>query len=424
MKKTFSDFRSMLSGSLGNAMEWYDFAVYGYFAKVLAPLFFPTEDKTAALISVFGVFAAGYVMRPIGALIFGRIGDKLGRKKALLLSVLVMIIATSLLGLLPTHASVGIMAPILLTILRLIQGISVGGEFTTSITFVSEMAPSNRRGFYTSWSTVSVIGGILVGSAIGAIVENVFTPEQISAWGWRIPFLLSIVMGLGIYKLREKITESQAFIKNKESGHIPKHPMLIALKYHYKKMLLIFGLLWVFSVSFYMPFIYLPTYENTEVGIALSKSLEINTIALILLLGLILITGNLTDKIGRKKVLAIGIIGYLLFSYPMFLLITSGNIFSVFIAVAAMAFITSFLQGSIPAFLSESFDSNIRVSALSFSCNAALAVFGGTTPLVATDLIQITNNPMAPAWYLVVAAAVSLVCLFFLKETMGTKDSP
>lgn len=194
----------MLSGSLGNAMEWYDFAVYGYFAKVLAPLFFPTEDKTAALISVFGVFAAGYVMRPIGALIFGRIGDKLGRKKALLLSVLVMIIATSLLGLLPTHASVGIMAPILLTILRLIQGISVGGEFTTSITFVSEMAPSNRRGFYTSWSTVSVIGGILVGSAIGAIVENVFTPEQISAWGWRIPFLLSIVMGLGIYKLREK----------------------------------------------------------------------------------------------------------------------------------------------------------------------------------------------------------------------------
>ena len=177
MKKTFSDFRSMLSGSLGNAMEWYDFAVYGYFAKVLAPLFFPTEDKTAALISVFGVFAAGYVMRPIGALIFGRIGDKLGRKKALLLSVLVMIIATSLLGLLPTHASVGIMAPILLTILRLIQGISVGGEFTTSITFVSEMAPSNRRGFYTSWSTVSVIGGILVGSAIGA---NVFM--KVCAW--------------------------------------------------------------------------------------------------------------------------------------------------------------------------------------------------------------------------------------------------
>lgn len=411
------DIRMILSGSIGNVMEWYDFAVYGYFAKVLAPLFFPSEDKAVALISVFGVFAAGFIMRPVGAIIFGYIGDKLGRKKALLVSVVLMAVATALLGFLPTYAQIGVFAPILLTLLRLIQGVSVGGELTTSISFIVEVAPANRRGFYGAWTTFSAVAGILLGSAVGALVESLFTTEQIEEWVWRLPFILGILLGGYGLVMRKGLKEPESFLKAKESGELLKSPLLYALKNQYKTILLIIGLLWIFSAGFYMPFIYLPTYLSAVEHIPLSFALDINSLAMVILLGLILFMGYLSDRIGRKKVIMFGALGFLVLAYPIFSLLNYETHIDIFTALIIMAIFTSALQGAIPAFLSENFSTRVRVSAMSFSYNIALALFGGTTPLVATYLIKETGSSMAPGYYLMFAALVSILCLLGLKET-------
>lgn len=417
MKKFMKDIRMILSGSIGNVMEWYDFAVYGYFAKVLAPLFFPSEDKAVALISVFGVFAAGFIMRPVGAIIFGYIGDKLGRKKALLVSVVLMAVATALLGFLPTYAQIGVFAPILLTLLRLIQGVSVGGELTTSISFIVEVAPANRRGFYGAWTTFSAVAGILLGSAVGALVESLFTTEQIEEWVWRLPFILGILLGGYGLVMRKGLKEPESFLKAKESGELLKSPLLYALKNQYKTILLIIGLLWIFSAGFYMPFIYLPTYLSAVEHIPLSFALDINSLAMVILLGLILFMGYLSDRIGRKKVIMFGALGFLVLAYPIFSLLNYETHIDIFTALIIMAIFTSALQGAIPAFLSENFSTRVRVSAMSFSYNIALALFGGTTPLVATYLIKETGSSMAPGYYLMFAALVSILCLLGLKET-------
>lgn len=415
--RTSSDIKMLLSGSVGNIMEWYDFAVYGFMAKTIAPLFFPTEDKTAALISMFGVFAAGFLMRPIGAIMFGRIGDIKGRKKALVLSVILMAISTVGMGLIPTHATIGMAAPILLTFMRLLQGLSVGGELTTSISFIVEKAPPGRRGYYGAWTTFSAVLGILIGSAVGAAIESIFTTDQISDWVWRLPFLLGFFLGLYSLILRESVSESETFEKLKESGQTIKSPLAVAFKSHGKTMLKMFGTLWIFSVGFYMPFIYLPTYLSTEDKIPMAIALDINSLAMVLLLILTIVFGIISDKIGRKKVLILGSIGFIVSAVPVYYLFATQNDLWVFAGMAVFAFFSAAGQGVVPAFISEHFPGNIRVSAMSFSYNVAVAVFGGTTPLLCAWLIGASGSVMAPAWYLAFAAFISLLSVLTLKET-------
>ena len=416
-QKTSSDIRMLVSGSIGNILEWYDFAVYGYMAKVIAPLFFPTEDKTAAMISVFGVFAAGFLMRPLGAVLFGYIGDKQGRKKALVLSVILMAFSTVGLGLLPTHAAIGVAAPFLLTAMRLIQGVSVGGELTTSISFIVEKAPPGRRGYYGAWTTFCAVAGILIGSAVGAGVETIFTPEQITGWAWRVPFLIGFVLGLYALLMRRTINEPASFEKLRSTGQLIKAPLAEAFRSHGKMMIRIIGVLWIFAVGFYMPFIYLPTYLSTNEHIALSMALDLNSVAMVLLLGVTLFLGHLSDKLGRKKIILFGAVGFLLLAVPVYLLFGMNSDTGIFAGLAIFAVFCGATQGAIPAFLSENFPTPIRVSALSFSYNIALAIFGGTTPLLATWLIKTTGSDLAPAWYLAFAALISILSILGMKET-------
>lgn len=415
--KSRSDIRMLLSGSVGNIMEWYDFAVYGFMAKTIAPLFFPTEDKTAALIAVFGVFAAGFLMRPIGAIMFGRIGDIKGRKKALVLSVILMAISTVGMGLIPTHATIGMAAPILLTFMRLLQGLSVGGELTTSISFIVEKAPPGRRGYYGAWTTFSAVLGILIGSAVGAAIESIFTADQITDWVWRLPFLLGFFLGLYALILRESVSESEEFQKLKESGQTIASPLKVAFKSHGKTMIKMFGTLWIFSVGFYMPFIYLPTYLSSEDKIPMAIALDINSLAMVLLLVLTIVFGILSDRIGRKKVLILGSVGFFVSAIPVYYLFATQNDLWVFAGMAVFALFSAAGQGAVPAFISEHFPGNIRVSAMSFAYNVAVALFGGTTPLLCAWLIGTTGSVMAPAWYLAFAALVSGLSVLTLKET-------
>jgi MHS family proline/betaine transporter-like MFS transporter len=415
--KTTTDIRMLLSGSVGNILEWYDFAVYGYMAKTIAPLFFPTEDKMAATVSVFGVFAAGFLMRPLGAILFGFIGDKHGRKRALMLSVILMAISTVGMGLLPTHAAIGMAAPVALTLMRLLQGISVGGELTTSISFIVEKAPPGRRGYYGAWTTFSAVLGILIGSAIGAAIESLLTADQISAWGWRLPFLLGAILGTYALIMRRTISESESFEKLKAAGELIKSPLKTALRSHGKTMIRIVGTLWLFAVGFYLPFVYLPTYLANEDQVPLSIALDLNSIAMALLLVFTLWLGLLSDKFGRKKIILFGYIGYLVVVIPVFQLFATQDDYAILAGMSIFAVVCGAAQGAIPAFISEHFPGNIRVSALSFAYNLALAVFGGTTPLVCAWLIGATGSDLAPAYYLAFTAVVSILSILTLKET-------
>lgn len=419
--KTRSDIRMLVSGSVGNILEWYDFAVYGYMAKVIAPLFFPTEDKTAAMISVFGVFAAGFLMRPLGAILFGYIGDKRGRKQALVLSVILMAFSTVGLGLLPTHAAIGVAAPFLLTAMRLIQGVSVGGELTTSISFIVEKAPEGRRGYYGAWTTFCAVAGILLGSAVGAAVESVFSAEQITNWAWRVPFLIGFILGIYALLMRRTISESDSFTKLRSSGRLIKTPLADAFKSHGITMIKVTGVLWIFAVGFYMPFIYLPTYLSNTEHVPLSQALDLNSVAMALVLVVTLLLGHLSDKVGRKKIILFGSVGFLLSAIPVYMLFGMDGETGIFAGLLIFAIFCGASQGAIPAFLSENFPTPIRVSALSFSYNVALAIFGGTTPLLATWLIQKSGSSFAPAWYLAFAALVSTLSVLTMKETFRKK---
>ncbi len=423
MELSASQRRTLVAGSVGNVMEWYDFALYGFFAPIIAKQFFPSEDPLASLISTFGVFAAGYLMRPIGGLVLGRLGDRVGRKRALLLSVYLMAVPTALIGLLPTHAQVGVTASVLLMILRMVQGFSVGGEFTGSISFLAEHAPPERRGFYSSWTTGAAVTGILLGSAAGALATGLLDSEALNQWGWRIPFLAGLVLAfIGGY-LRRTLDESESFKKLQIDGEIPQTPLREVLSQHGAAIFKVFAAMWIFAGSFYMIFIYLTTYLSSETHVLLSMALRLNTAAMLLVLLLIPLMGAVADRVGRKPLLVGGSLGFALLGYPLFLLLQKGSPGLDMLALIVFATLTAMLQGAFPATLAELFPTRIRMTAVSTAYNLGQAFFGGTAPLVCTYLIKGTGSPMAPAFYLVFISTVGALAFMALPETRNANPN-
>jgi MHS family proline/betaine transporter-like MFS transporter len=412
------DKRSLIAGFSGNILEWYDFTVYGFLASIIGAQFFPDEDKTVQLISAFGVFAAGYLMRPIGGIIFGHIGDRQGRKKALLISVLLMAIPTTLIGFLPTYDDIGWVAALLLIILRLFQGLSVGGEFTGSISFLVEKAPKNKRGFFGSWSTFGVFGGMLLGAALTSIITHYLSSEHMHSYGWRIPFLFGSIIGIVSLFLRKGMGE-ETLTENKKSDNKPTKTPLAEFWANYKiKALKIVLLSWSFGVSVYLIFIFLPSYLHTFLKVDLSTALSAHTIAIVVLMLLIPLFGILNDKVGRKTVLIASLVGFVLFSYPIFNLLFKETFTAILVAMICFAIIEAMFQSVMPALMTESFPKSVRYTGLSVSYNISLALFGGTTPLISTWLVKIFNgNVMAPAYYLIATAILGIIVAFTMPET-------
>jgi MHS family proline/betaine transporter-like MFS transporter len=406
--------RLIAAGTVGNVLEWYDFAVYGYFAATIGRHFFPAEDPSTSLIAAFGVFAAGFLMRPLGGVVFGHLGDRVGRKAALLISVLAMAIPTFLIGVLPGYATLGPAAAVLLVVLRMIQGLSVGGEYTTSIVFLVEGAGRKHHGFAGSWSGFGAVGGILLGSAVGALVTATLTDEQVHQWGWRVPFLVGLIVGLAGLYIREHIPEPHDPVAH-GSG---RTPVWDAVRSEWRAILRIALLNVINGVGFYIAFVFLVTYMQRVGGLRESTALEINTINMLALLVMIPLSGWLSDRVGRKPVLVAGIGSLVVLSWPLFWALHHPSVAWSFLGQLGFSIFIGMFGGAIPVTMVEATPRAVRCSAISIGYNLCVGVLGGLTPMVATWLIQETRDELAPAYYVTAAAVVSLIVAASLPRTL------
>ncbi len=405
----------LAAGLIGNILEWYDFAVYGFFAAIIGEQFFPSDDPTVSLIAAFGAFAAGFLMRPVGAIFFGRIGDLVGRKRMLFLSVMLMAIPTFIIGLLPTHEKIGYAAAILMVVMRMLQGLSVGGEYTGSIVFLVEHAPPHKRGFFSSFSMIGATLGILLGSGMGALITSFLTEAQLESWGWRLPFLIGISIGLIGFVIRRGLHETPA------SEEKSKAPLKELFKNHSKPMFQSIGLNIMGAVCFYLIFVYMTTWLVTQVHETKSVALDINTISLFVLLVAVPLFALLSDRVGRRPMLLTGSFLMAACAYPLVWLMDHHDFTYILVGQSIFAVILSIFMSTIPSFMTELFPSRIRASATSISYNIPYAIFGGTAPMVSVWLISVTDNSESIAWYLMAVSVLAFIIALTVKETKGKK---
>lgn len=405
----------LIQGLFGNILEWYDFALYGYFASKISTLFFPSDSLFKSMIMTYIVFAIGLFMRPLGGILFGYLGDKYGRIKSLIYSIFLMAVPTCVIGILPTYDSIGIWSSIILTLCRFFQGIAVGGEFTCSMVYIIEYSPPDRRGLYGSCIMLSAFVGILLGSGICALVDFVSSGSTASDWAWRIPFISGLLLFLVGYYYRRTMPETPEFKKIvKESIH-QKSPIKEVFLKHPKIVLLSTLLVMLPAMSFYLIFVYLPTYIENYLKVSLFSSLAMNSISMLLLILAVPIFGFISDIFGRKLVMLLGTLGFVVLSYPLFLLLFKGTSTLILFSQCIFAILIAMIYSAIPATLFEMFDTSIRCTAVSIPYNIANSLFGGTAPLISTILIHYCGN-LGPCIYLIVIAIIALPGIIFLRK--------
>ncbi len=403
--------RVIAAGMIGNVLEWYDFAIYGYFAASIGRHFFPHEDAVAQLLSAFGVFAVGYMMRPVGGALIGHIGDRLGRRAALTFSVCAMAVPTFLIGLLPGYATLGIFAPVALTLLRMVQGLSVGGEYTSSMVFLVERAPPGRRGLMGGLTSCGACGGILLGSAVGAGFAATMSTAALDAWGWRIPFLLGAVVGIAGYFLRRHVQKTAPAERRERA------PIIETLHDHWRLVLAFTGLSVFNAVGFYVSFVYLVSWLQMADGIAPARALEINSISMAVLLPVMIVTGLLTDRFGRKPLLLLATILGFVGAVPLFWLLHHPSALPAQLGQLGLVLIVGLFCGTQPSIMVEAAPPQVRCTAVALGYNICLGVIGGLTPLAATWLVERTGDELAPAFLIMAASAVTTVSILWFRET-------
>ncbi|WP_395709734.1 MFS transporter [Reyranella sp.] len=404
--------RVIAAGAIGNVLEWYDFAVYGYFAAAIGRVFFPSQDAVAQVLAAFGIFAVGFFMRPVGGALIGHIGDRFGRRAALTFSVAAMAIPTFLVGALPGYATLGVAAPILLTLLRMIQGLSVGGEYTTSVVFMVEHAPSDRRGLIGATASCGAVGGILAGSATGALLASIMTPQALESWGWRIPFLLGLVVGLAGLALRRGIHEEASSAKERK-----RSPLAEAFRDHAPLLLRLAALSVFNSVGFYLMFVYIVSWLQMVDGVAPARALGINTISMALLLPLMVAMGWVSDRVGRRPVMLGATVLAIVASWPLFWLMHSANPAIVLLGQLGFVLSVGTFCGCQPTVMVEAVPASVRCTAIALGYNITLGLIGGLSPLVATWLVERTGNDYSPGFMIMVAAVGSFLALLTYQET-------
>ncbi|MER7082703.1 MFS transporter, MHS family, proline/betaine transporter [Saccharopolyspora kobensis] len=415
--------RAVAAAAIGNTVEWFDFGVYSYIAVVIGQVFFPPTNPTAQLLSTFAAFAVAFLVRPLGGFFFGPLGDRIGRRTVLAITMVTMALGTVTIGLIPSYATIGIWAPVLLLVARLVQGFSTGGEYGGAATFVAEYSPDRRRGFMASWLELGTLTGYALGAGLVIALTVVLSPQDLVSWGWRIPFLLAGPLGIvGLY-LRFRLGESPAYQAGSESEDEQAAATLRSLRTifgdHWRAMLKCIGLVMVFNVTNYMLTAYMPTYLSAVLGFPHTGALALVLVAMVLVMGLIVVLGRFSDRIGRRPIAALGSAALIVLAFPAFLLIGAGSVPAVLAGLLVMGLILVCFSGTMPSTLPALFPTEVRYGAVSVGFNISVALFGGTTPLIAESLVAATGMRSVPAFLLVIAGAVGLVAVWAIREPAG-----
>jgi MFS transporter, MHS family, shikimate and dehydroshikimate transport protein len=407
-----------LASFIGTTIEWYDYFLYGTAAAlVFNQLFFPNVDPLIGTLTAFATFAVGFVARPLGGAIFGHYGDRIGRKAMLVLTLLIMGIATFLIGLLPTYETIGVWAPILLVVLRLLQGFGVGGEWGGAVLLAVEHSPGGRRGFYGSWPQMGVPAGLLLSTGVFTVFSSL-PNEQFLAWGWRVPFLLSILLvAVGLY-IRLAILETPAFRQVQETQTEARMPIMDVLRTNPKGVLLVIGMRIAENGSFFIFSVFVLSYATEQLGLARSLVLAGVMIAAVIQLFAVPVWGALSDKIGRRPVYLFGAVFTLLFAFPSFWLINTQATILVWLAIVlALAVGHAAMYGPQAAFLPELFGTRVRYSGIAFSRELASVVAGALSPFIATALLAWAGSYWPVAVYLAAMALITIVAVYLAPET-------
>ncbi|MFD0312960.1 glycine betaine/L-proline transporter ProP [Streptomyces flavalbus] len=421
--------RAVKAASLGNAMEWFDFGIYSYLAVTIGHVFFPSGNDTVQLISSFATFAVSFLVRPLGGMVFGPLGDRIGRKKVLATTMIMMALATFAIGLIPSYAAIGFWAPVLLIVFRLVQGFSTGGEYGGASTFIAEYAPDRRRGFFGSFLELGTLAGYVGAAGLVTLLTSLLGGDGMESWGWRVPFLVAGPIGaVGLY-LRLRLDETPAFQKlEDESAHqaseaasavetTARGDLAKIFREQWPTLVLCVCLVGAYNVTDYMFLSYMPTYLSDEMGYSEAHGLLLLIGTMVVLMLVINQVGRISDRHGRKPVLMTGMLGFLLLSAPAFLLVQQGSLVAVSAGMLMLGLSLVCMLGTMSAALPALFPTQVRYGGLSIGYNLSASLFGGTTPLVITALISVTGSDMMPAYYAMAAALVGVVAVACMEET-------
>ncbi|KAA0998053.1 MFS transporter [Paraburkholderia panacisoli] len=400
--------RVVTAATIGTALEWFDLVVYGFFAVVIAKLFFPTESELTSLLLALSTFGGSYLMRPLGALLLGSYSDRVGRKRGLTLSIALMAIGTLMIAATPSYASIGLAAPVIVVAGRLIQGISAGGEFGASTSFLVEHSPRSQRGFYASFQMAAQGGTAVIASLFGTLLTRYLTPEQLLGWGWRVPFIFGLLIIPVAYFIRRHVDETPVFIKDAHAGS----PIRETFTDNKMRLVLAIGIYVLVTASSYVIILYMPTFAIKQLrldpSLAFAGTLLMGGVQMIACP----IAGAIADRGGRKRVLLFAAVTLGLVVLPLFAWLIASPSPAVFIAICAiLGVIVSGYQGPMPAVLSELFPSRVRTTGLALTHNLAVAIFGGFAPLVLTWGMSVTQSKFVPAAYVTAAAIISVIGL-------------
>jgi MFS transporter, MHS family, proline/betaine transporter len=408
----------MVAGAIGNLLEWYDFAVYGYFAAAIGRAFFPEQDKVAQVLAAFGIFAVGFMMRPVGGALFGHVGDRFGRSTALTLSVAAMAVPTFLIGVLPGYDVLGLAAPALLTLLRMMQGLSVGGEYTTSIVFLVEHARPGRRGVVGAVSGLGAVSGILLGSATGAILEWLMPAQAVEEWGWRIPFWIGLFVGAAGLVLRRGFGEEAKADTRERPAQ--RSSLIATVSRHWRVLAYLAGTSVFGAVGFYLMFVYIVSWLQFADGIAPAQALTINTISMALLIPAEVGMAALSDRLGRRPML-LAVTGIaVVAAWPLFWLMHGHEQWMILAGQLGFVLLVGGYYGCLPAFMVETVAIEVRCTAIALGYNVTLGLIGGVSPLAATWLVHRTGDDFSPAFMIMAAAAISFLVLLLVRGKRET----
>ncbi|OJW52563.1 MAG: hypothetical protein BGO67_06405 [Alphaproteobacteria bacterium 41-28] len=414
MKKAKS-FKIILASMLGNSLEYYDFTLFVFLSPIISPLFFPSENKVASLIATLGTFAVGYLVRPLGAIAFGYIGDTYGRKRALTLSIIIMAVPTFFIGLLPSYETIGTLAPIALIFLRLLQGLCTGGEYNGAGIFVVENVEPNKAG---------LAGGIItsssaIGALLGSTMASVCTLEIMPSWAWRIAFLFGIVVGFIGFYIRRRITDAYLEEILKKKKQHPTFPLAEVIRTNPSAVFCTIGIAAFSGIVYNISMKYVSVYLTTFQKWPPSEALIVMSFGIFTYIILAPISGWMSDRFGGKVVMATGAIATFLGVYPLLFLLTSKtSVISVVFAQIALVSLAAWFQGPMNLFMANLFSPETRYSGLAFSYCTGMAIFGGTTPMIATFLVDWTGSPVTPAFYIIAGAAIGLVSVIYAKQRL------